>query len=683
VWLAYVNTLSLQYALDDRLVIYQNNFTLEGFDGVKDVLTRDGFAGYFVGDSNLVAGGRYRPLAQLTFITEYELFGQSIRDSVGLNHAEQNETLFNQTSLPLVSHGVNVLLYTLLCIIILLVLQQLFKDHEDTKWYLSLSFMTTVLFAVHPLHTEVVANIKGRDEILSMLGGMSTLWCVLKSKSTGREQRPIANYGYLLLSFFTMFAGLLSKENAITFVALIPLVLYYSIKNNKDSFRKIDYLWTLLPSIFASLFFLYLRYQALGGFMNEDLSGSILNNPYINSSLSERIATTIFTWALYLKLLVFPYPLTHDYYPYHVAYTTFANPVVLIMIVLLLFLLIYTVKKIGSRDIFSFAILFFFITFSVVSNLLFNVGTFMNERFLFAPLLGFTLILSAGIKCLHEHVKSKTWLTILFLVIVLLYTGETVWRNRAWANDFTLFTTDVKTSPNSIKCNVSAGGSYVQKYKKSKEKAKLDKTSPSNKGERDAHLAEKYLLKALSLDKYAFHAHQLLGELYFSRAQYDLSEQYYKNAVAIQPWDMEMQRNLEAVRLARSKSLFDDADEQLKAGNAREALLLINQYIAINPNSAPAYNLKGKIWGMGLQRIDSALVNLDKALSLDPDLVAALENSGVAHAIAGHREQALKYLNAAYSRNPKNPSVIHNIATLYKEAGNMKAYKEWSEKSIE
>lgn len=90
----YANSLTLDYALDDRLVIFNNEYTLKGFDGVGEVFTRDGFTGYFTEQKNLVAGGRYRPLSQLTFILEYEFFGKDIKNLINRKDSSDNEKIF-------------------------------------------------------------------------------------------------------------------------------------------------------------------------------------------------------------------------------------------------------------------------------------------------------------------------------------------------------------------------------------------------------------------------------------------------------------------------------------------------------------------------------------------------------------------------------------------------------------
>lgn len=654
--LAYANTCFLDYALDDRLVIFENDYTVKGFDGIKDVLTKDSFSGYFGHEKKLVAGGRYRPLAQITFILEYEIFGQKVKEKAGLDRAPQNEELFTGSALPFISHLVNILLYALLCMLIYNVLKRIFARYDDPRWYLSLPFLAALLFALHPLHTEAVANIKGRDEILSMLGAFATLWCVIKFMS---KKNPL----FLILSFFTMTMGLFSKENSITFLVVIPLALYFmNIPKTKT-----DWVLTILPALLASVFFLVVRNEVLGAFMVKETYPNILNNPFVFSSKVQEIATVIFTWGIYLKLLIFPHPLTHDYYPKQIQITDFSNPVVILLLLFFLFVIFYAIKNLKKKNLISFGILFFIFTFSATSNLFFNVGTFMNERFVFIPLLGFTIILSALILKLSKHKFSSTILPVIFIIFFSLYTVKTFARNFVWKNDVTLFTTDVNTSSNSIKCNISAGGSYVKLYKESKKEKDYDKSL-------------KYLYKAIELDSTAFNAHMLLGELYYYKGEYDLSYQFYKNAAIIDPQNASMVENMNIALTAKANSAVKVANDKLNEKDVKGALEIINQYLKTNPNSADAYNMKGKILGMGMNQIDSSIIYLEKALAINPNFVSALENLGVAYAIQGKLDKALTMFSKAYELDTTNTNVIKNIANVYNNKGDLAKYKQWMAK---
>ena len=162
----YANTLSHGYVLDDRVVITGNTYTQAGFAGIGDLLTTDSFRGFLGRDVEELAGGRYRPLSLVTFAIEGALFGDS----------------------PAVAHLGNVLLFALCCVVLLGVLQELLGERSGPLSGLSVPFASALLFAVHPIHTEVVANIKGRDEILALLGSLGSLRLCLRAVDSPRPR---------------------------------------------------------------------------------------------------------------------------------------------------------------------------------------------------------------------------------------------------------------------------------------------------------------------------------------------------------------------------------------------------------------------------------------------------------------------------------------------------------------
>ncbi|HPE40557.1 MAG TPA: hypothetical protein PLI77_05645 [Bacteroidales bacterium] len=652
VFLSYSNSLTLDYALDDRLVIFENDYTLKGYDGVRDLFTKDSFSGYFGHSKNLVAGGRYRPIAQLTFIIEYELFGGNLKEKVGFNRDPKNEKLFEDSILPFIGHLNNILLYLFLCFVVFKSLKLLFPDEKSKEWYSSIPFMATLLFALHPIHTEAVTNIKGRDEILSMLGSMSALYFSLRYVNTRKLK-------YLLFSFITFLLGLFSKENAITFLAIVPLSIFYL--QDKKSWK--DYLFPMLPLLIGSIIFLIVRTQVLGSLMASETEMNILNNPFIGSTFWEKIATVLITWGLYLKLMVFPHPLTHDYYPYQIEITNFSNPMVWLILVFVGWIIYYSIIKIRSRNIAAYAILFFIITFSITSNLFYSVGTLMNERFVFASLLGFSIISASVLQWVIKktlNIKNKQKISILVLFpILLFYMGKTFSRNFAWHNDISLFTNDVKVSSNSIKCNVSAGGSYIKLYHITKK-------------ERNLILSKKYLDKAMKLDPSSYNGLLLMAEYHFLKKDYATSYQIYSELANNNPNDQIAVQN-SSIALQRWKgSQIEKVSELIESKEIKQAFELINQFLTENPENPDAISIKGKIFGQGLNQLDSARFYFKKALIINPNHVSSLENMGVSYAIQGDLTKAMEFLSRAQDINPESESIRKNIELV---RSNMKKNK--------
>ncbi len=653
--LCYANTLTLHFALDDRMVILESKYTIKGgWESVKAIFTEDTFTGYFGSDHAIVAGGRYRPMSQLTYMIEFQLFGKDIRERIGdlddyYNlHNGDHEAYFYDTPLPFVCHLMNLLYFILLCLILYEVLARIFPQYEGKKWYQSLAFLAVLLFTVHPIHTEAVANVKGRDEIFAMLGALVSLWCSLQYVDSRK-------WYWLVLSLIAFTFGIFSKENAITFLAVVPLALYYLKSDNK---RPIDYLITLIPILIGSVFFLIVRAKVLGSMMQPDMTSNILNNPYVHSTRAQQIATTLVTWGIYLRLLFFPHPLTHDYYPRQIAITDFSNPLVWLILAGCIALVGYAVWKLKKKSVPAFAILFFVITFSITSNLLFNVGTFMNERFVFVASAGFTLLVGWWLYLLatsQPPVLRKTAVGITG-VVCLLFGIKTFTRNFAWMDDFTLFLTDVKTSENSIKCNISAGGSCLQIWKKShKERYKRD--------------AYKYLEKALKLDDHALNAYLLLSELAYLDENPELALQAARNANLIDPENPQAKNLLEMAGNSMKAHELDPVNKLLNEGRVDEAWREVNKILEKEPDNIVAKNVRGNVLGRGYGRLDDAIKVFEEIVAENPEFSSSWENMGICYAIKKDFANAERCLLRALELSPDNDNIRLNLYYMYKDKG--------------
>jgi len=223
-------------------------------------------------------------------------------------------------------------------------------------------------------------------------------------------------------------------------------------------------LTALSPLVFASAAYLIVRYQVMGYFLSAGKEiTDIMNNPFAGMDLGQRLATAFYTLGAYLKLLAFPHPLTHDYYPYQVPISEWNDLPVIVSLLLYLGMAAFTIWTIKRKHIVGFAILFYGATLSIVSNIPFTVGTFMNERFVYIPSIGFCIALAWFI-CrklpeLTEEKKGEFNLLSAGLlgVFVLGFAAKTFMRVPDWQNRFTLNEAAIKVSTNSARANCFMG----------------------------------------------------------------------------------------------------------------------------------------------------------------------------------------------------------------------------------
>ena len=555
----YGNTIPCDYALDDAMVINSNKFTQKGIAGINDIFSYDSFKGFNEKYLNSVSGGRYRPLSIATFAIEHSFFGNN----------------------PHVSHFINILLYALCCVLIFIIFSKLLKKFPKSHWYLSIPFIATILFIAHPIHTEVVANIKGRDEIMSLLFSLLAMLFLLNYLDSKKRI-------HLIYSAASYFLALLSKEIALVFIVIIPLSFYFFTDN---PVKKI--IISTIPLMIIIIAFIALRQIVISRTATTIIyTNDIMNNSFAAMNISQKYATIVFTLGLYIKLLFFPHPLTWDYYPYHIQIMEWSNSLVLLSLIICLLLIIIAIKGLKNKNFISYCVFLFFIPLSLTSNILFSVGTFMSERFIFVSSLGFTLIIAYFIT-----VKPAKFFKIIFnkpiiilIPVLFLYSFKTIDRNKAWKNDKVLIETDVKTSANSAKSNSEYGKILYELADTIKDQSQKVKF---------IELTLQYLEKSFEIDMNNEATNFMLGTIYGR----------YKNDL--------------------DKSIY-----------------YLNNSMNLDPNRIDAYNNLGTAYGMKKQ-YDKALEVFEKALKVSPNNFSVLNNLALTYKMIGQNDKAEQYAKKA------------------------------------
>jgi tetratricopeptide (TPR) repeat protein len=690
----YANTWNHEYALDDQLAIYENSFVKKGFGGIQDLITHDAFVGFF-GEhgAKLISGGRYRPFSFITFAIEWEFFGQN----------------------PFVGHLINTILYGLLCSLIFIFIYKLFdfKPFKSTnELFFSIPFLGAFLFCIHPIHTEVVANIKGRDEILAMLFGISSFLCFISS-----IDKPITKR--ILYLFLSLFFALFSKENAITFLAIFPVILFYKKNNFWDkSYAK------LYGAIFlATLIYLYFRFHYTESSVTAE-SSEILNNPFFYAQGTERWGTTLYSFWLYLKLLLVPHPLTHDYYFNQIPYKSISHPLALAAILAIAGLCFYIFKNRTSKSIVWFGVVFFIATFSIVSNVFFQVGIIMNERFVFVSSLGFSLIIAYF---LHQLLSSK-YKSISFGILAIyfiLLSYKTMARNQDWKNNFTLFEADYKTSNQSAKVATALGGTYLEMGDTTKSNASKDNfykkgeeilnhslsIYPENsqtwlllgnlyfKRDKNNAKAKFYYKKAMEYRSMRFFdANFNLGVIYYNENNMDSAYLFIKAAHDIKPNHAEtsdiyskilikLGKTQEALAISANTTGGNEMQKTIElamaakdAQNFVESLNLAEKVLAQDPQNAEANYLKGISLARGMNKIVEGIPFLEIATKKNKTNPLWNEDLAVAYGMTGQIAKTVPLLEAVIQSKPNDPNPYFNLAASYAKLGNMKKSQEYTQK---
>lgn len=569
-FLFYCNTFKNEYALDDNIVIVKNEYVYQGFSGLKDIFAKDAFDSYVkrVNSTNELSGGRYRPLSIATFAIE-----QQFLDRLSAN---QTDSVLNNIRNPKVQemlirdmrvrHVGNVLWYTLAVVALLWFLRAVvFKSSP------AIAFLAAIIFTVHPIHTEVVANVKSRDEIMSLLFICLTFVFAFKYREQSKKSM-------LVVAMLSLFLAFLSKEYAIAMLALLPLSFFLFDGETISKSLK-----ATLPYLVVTILYILIRFQAIPPSGESGNNDDVWNNPYALAQGSEGIATRISTLLNYLRLLILPHPLSSDYSYNTIPYKSFANPLVWLSIVVhagLVAAFVYFVRK---RHVLSFAIAFYLFFLLLVSNLFINIGGTMGERLIFHSSVGFAIAVAYLLYHASQRIKpvsvGDAALGCLTLAIVALSGFQTIERNKDWKNDFTLYSKDIRTVPNSLLVNANLGVAYI-------DMADL----LQNKQAKDSMMLRgiPLLNKAIMLQSTCIPAYINKGIAYFRMENPDSAKAAYDQVARLYP-------NYPAL----PELIYNTGVMFFKNHRAPEAAACWQTTLKLNPNYKDAQNGLNVLYGMG------------------------------------------------------------------------------------
>jgi len=623
--LLYINTAGHSYTVDDGTVIGNNKITKKGISALPEIFTSAYRAGFWDRDE-----GMYRPLSVAMFAIEYQIAPDS----------------------PLPGHLINILLYALTAYFLFGFLARLFPGRGN-----ALPFIITLIFVTHPLHTEVVANIKSRDEMLCFFFGILSLDMLIRSQiATKLWHLPLAGL------FF--FLALLSKESAITLLAVFPLTLWFFTTSEPKHLLRATVLCIGITALY-----MIIRVSVLGSITGH-AEQQLINNSLLGAtSYSDQLSTAIYILGRYLLLLIFPHPLVFDYSYNQILLVPFTDIRVLLSLVVAGFLVLKGFSGLKNKSPEAYGILFFFITLSLVSNILFLIESTMAERFLYMPSLGFAI--SAGVLIskgyaipkglsLKKAFVSRPLPSILLGAVILLFAFKSITRNNNWKDNLTLLANDVKTSPNSARIRYAYGSALLI------EKALKTDAGPAKESFLDQSILQ--LERGVSiLPSYA-------------EAWYHLGLAYKeKNNPS---------KSIAAFETARKYKTFKDADFFIASGLAYgmgkqydKALEDFTVAISKDPSNAEAYNNKG-LYFTEQGTTDSAFIYLNKAIEMKKDFYQAWYNRGNTYAKTGAFNNAIEDYKKTLEIKPGYTDAILNLGNSYAAMGNYKNALVWFEKLL-
>ena len=620
----YCWTLGFGFVLDDAVVYSENAHVKQGFGGIPSLLATDAFSGH--SDLTSVVGGRYRPLSQVSFAIEYQFW----------------------ELIPGLSHLLNLLLYLGCCLLIYRVLLIASRGKAAT-----VALFTALCFAAHPVHTEVVANIKGRDEILCLLFALMA-GCQFLSAIDNDEQESF------WLGTLSYLACVFSKETGVAYAVLIPLGVLVARPQAGVWARKVA-----MACAACALAFVAVRFLVLQGL--ERPLATVMNDPFANSATGERLATATFALANYAKLLVIPHPLLYDYSYNQIPVQSWGSWVVLLALVVHLTLIGTAAARWRSKPVFAYGVAWYVLLLLPVSNLLFTVGTVFGERFLFAPSLAFCGLVAAVL----AGTRIPRGLAIAGIVsVVALGSGRTLARLPAWKSTYALATTDWEGLRNNSRAQLLLCQQLMQR-----------------RGEGDP---EKWVKGALEAVARSISVHEdggayawqgdclrLLGRNDEALASYargiQLLPDYYMNYLGAGLVCRKLNRLSEAVHYYERADALNQKKADVrrdwglllqKLSRHEEAIPLLAETVKADPSFSEAHRLLAESQ-LAVGDAASALASFERAARTDPAHLQARLQFAQALREANDMDGAIEELSAALKVAPNVTQLRQELANFY------------------
>ena len=578
----YLHTYDYGYTGDDGIYAYFNLVTQKGMAEWTE-LFKYGSMNFI--SINPVNTSIYRPFTLLTFALEYQIFGE-----------------FNATN----GHVLNIFLYFCLLLILGFLLVDLFQK-KALPLVIPLGILA--LYAFHPIHTEVVASVKSRDTLLASVFAFSAIlfWVKQEKNITLPEQ---------ILIGVLFFISLISKEETITLIAIVFLIAYFF--QNKSFLEGAK---ATIPFLIPAIIYMICRAVILDS--ASTTYDSKINSVLYGLSSGDRLATNLFIYLEYLKLLLFPHPLSWDYSFSQIDVQTFKNPIVWLSLLVFAGLLFFAVKGFKSKKLFSFGILFYLFTFSIFANLTtsLTIGSNLGERFMFIPSIAFCLLVVYGLYCLLDRFKvqkSGLLMVIVLSPILLAFSWKTVDRAKVWKNALTLSESGIQTAPKSWRTHAM----YAEELRL--EAARLKKENLDS--------AKIFFAKSVSEFDQAF---EILGD--------EVSVSQYLDA---------------------------QAEVLLGVGDTARAETVLEESIQKRPNSHFA---KFKLAAISYNKGDfekAKRLYLESLKAEKPDLYATYKNLGLAYLRLNENINAIAAFEKAIEEQ-EDPEIDRNLAYLYTEIGDL------------
>ncbi len=558
---------------DDDKLVYLNSKFLSSLTNIPKAFSQNVF-GMQGRNTNF-----YRPMLLVSLIIDHQLW--KIK--------------------PFGYHLTNLIIHISCSLLLFFLLKSIFNNYN-------LAFIGALIFAVHPVQTQSVAWIAGRNDVilgLFVLISVFFYWNYLKTQ----------HLNYLIITIIGFLASLFTKEQGIFLIFVFPLMdwIYKSEKSKlKVKSRKTFYLLILTGFIF----YLIVRIMVFG---------TIFGEPNYNiKNFSLRVSEFPFVFGKYIELIVYPMNLNLI----HNEFDTISFVIAIIFLVLSLLVLIYIFKK---NKLLCLGILWMYI-FILPSTNLIPIPVSVLEHRLYVPMIGFTFVV---VSILDKYFyKFKKLSAIIPGLLIIIYSFLSYQRLPVWKNSETLWHDVIRKNEKSDLAFYNLGTFYINE----------------NRFQEGIYNLE----KALSINPNKSDLLMNLGYAYTKTDQYQNAINIYRKLLQLDPYSE--QAYIGIGNSLRALKKFEEAEEIYKDG--------INKI----PNSEKLHYELALCYGI-MKKNESAESELKKSVQINKTYAPAYFSLGGLYSYLGKDSLAIRYIEEGLKYGQPAPGVYYVLSNSYLKIG--------------
>ena len=532
---------------------------------------------------------------------------------------------------------------------------------RSAQW---LALAVSLIWVVHPLHTEAVTYIIHRAEAMMGLCYLLTLYCMIRGVESPRRR-----WRWYATAAVASAAGMGCKEVVAT--APVVVLLYDRVflsRSFRELFRQRWGLYAMLAASWLVLVATGLVEEAVSPHPTRGAAGL----GYAGFGPKQYLLTQPGVILHYLKLSFWPHPLCVDY-GWPVAKTLGE---VFVPVIVVLTLLIATGWALWRRGQLGFLGAWFFVILAPTSSFI-PIQDPACDRRMYLPLAALVVLaVLGGYRGWRQLGSRLSWSrrtqTVVVVVLPLTIAGllgyGTITRNRDYHSAVAMWCSVVATAPNNARGYNGLGvalrkqGQVAEAVRYHQKAISIDPNYARAHTNLAIALAEQgssdqaieHYTRALQSKPKSAKAHYNLARLLRSQGKTDQAIVHYEKALELDPNYAYAHTNL-GIILAERGSLDDAVDHYRRA-------------LRVNPDLVQAHFQLGKAW-LAKQNYSLAIEQFNEVLRLDPENAETHMNLGIAYQQREALDDALRHYSKAVQLNPKHYKALNNLGNVYLAKG--------------